>query len=94
MASSIIDASNPQHGGKKGKDRNKDLAVLVDDKLAEVNGSIMTLTGRVNEMENRIKELVSEGDLEELRGEMQAAMNFIVVDVNGEIQALRASKAA
>jgi len=90
----MTDAGNPQQGGKKGKDKNKDLAVLVDDKLAEVNNSIITLTGRVDEMETRIKELESEGDLEELRGEMQVAMNSIVIDVNGEIQALRASKAA
>ena len=93
MSSSVTDAGNPQQA-KKSKDKNKELSVLVDDRLTEINDSIITLTGRVNEMENRIKELVSEGDLEELRGEMQAAMNFIVVDVNGEIQALRASKAA
>jgi len=70
MASSVTEVSNPQQGGKKGKDKNKDLPVLVDDKLAEVNDSIITLMGRVNEMEKRIEELKSEGDLGELRGEM------------------------
>ena len=93
IASSGTDGSNPQ-GGKKGKDKNKDLAVLVDDKLAEVNNSIITLTGRVDEMETHIKKLESKGDLEELRGEMQVAVNSVVADVNGKIQALRASKAA
>jgi len=67
MASSITEVGNPQQGGKKGKDKNKDLAFLVDDKLTEVNNSIITLTGRVDEMEKRIEELESEGDLEELR---------------------------
>ena len=67
MASSVTKVGNPQQGGKKGKDKNKDLAVLVDDKLTEVNNSIITLTGRVDEMENCIKELESNGDLEEFR---------------------------
>jgi len=94
MTSSMTDAGNPQQGGKKDKDKNKDLAVLVDDKLAEVNNSIVTLMGRVDEIETRIKELESEGDLEELRGKMQIAVNSVVANVNGEIQALRTSKAA
>jgi len=94
MTSSMTDADNPQQGGKKGKNKNKDLAVLADDKLAKVNDSIITLTGRVDEMETHIKELESKGDLEELRGEMQLEINSVVADVNGEIQALRASKAA
>ena len=64
MALSMIDAGNPQQGGKKGKDKSKELEVLVDDKLVEVNNSIVTLTGRVDEMETRIKELESEGDLD------------------------------
>ena len=64
MASSMTNAGNPQQGGKKGKDKNNDLAVLVNDKLMEVNDSLITLTGRVDEMETRIKELESEGDLE------------------------------
>ena len=70
------------------------MAVLVNDKLAEVNNSIITLTSRVDEMETRIKELESEGDLEELRGEMQLAVNSVVADVNKEILALRALKVA
>ena len=61
MASSMTNAGNPQQGGKKGKDKNKDLAVLVDDKLTEVNNSIITLTGRMDEMKTRIKELEFEG---------------------------------
>ena len=87
-------SANPQQGGKKGKDKNKDLAVLVDDKFTEVNNSIITLTGRMDEMDTRIKELESEGDLEELRGEMQVAVNFVMAYVNKEVQALRASEAA
>jgi len=90
MALSMIDASNPQQRGKKGKD----LAVLVDDKLTEVNDSIITLTARVDEMEKRIEELESEGDLEELHGEMQVTVNSVVADVNKEVQALQASEAA
>ena len=93
MASSVTEVGNPQQSGKKGKDKNKDLAVLVDDKLVEVNDSIITLTGRVDEMEKRIKELESERELEELCGEMQVAINSIVADVSKEVQALRVSEA-
>ena len=71
MASSVTDAGNPQQGGKKGKDKNKDLSVLVDDKLAEINHSMSTLTGKVDDMEKRIEELESMGDIEEFRAEMQ-----------------------
>ena len=46
------------------------MVVLVDDKLAEVNNSIITLTGRVDEMENHLEELKSMGDFEELRREV------------------------
>ena len=93
MASSVTEVGNPQQGGKKGKDKNKDLAVLVDDKVAEVNDSIITLTGRVDEMEKHIEEFESDGDLEELRGEIQVAVNSIVADVNKEVQAFQASEA-
>ena len=93
MASSVTKVGNPQQGGKKSKDKNKELAVLVDDRVAEINASIITLTGRVDEMEKRIEEVESEGDLEELRGEMQVAVNSVVADVNKEVLALRASEA-
>jgi len=93
MPSASEASTGNQQGGKKGKDKNKDLAVLVDDKLAEVNNSIITLTGRVDKMEKCIEELESKGDLEELREKMQVAVNFVVADVNKEVQALRASKA-
>ena len=69
------------------------MAVLVDDKLTEVNDSIITPTGRVDEMEKHIEELESEGDSKELRGEMQVAVNSVMADVNKEVQALRAAEA-
>jgi len=86
-------STSNQQGSKKGKDKNKDLAVLVNEKLAEVNNSIITLTGRVDKIEKHIEELESEGDLEELCGEMQVAVNSIVANVSKEVQALRALKA-
>jgi len=72
-----MDAGNPQQGGKEYKDNNRELSILVDDRLAEINDSIVTLTGRVDEMEKRIEELKFEGDVEELCREMQAAVNFM-----------------
>jgi len=45
MASSVTDVGNRQ-GGKKGKDKNRDLAVLVDERLAEINISVATQRGR------------------------------------------------
>ena len=60
ITSSTSEASTGnQQGGKKRKDKIKDLAILVNDKLAEVNDSMITLTGRVDEMEKRIEELES-----------------------------------
>ena len=46
MASIVTDVGNPE-GGKKSKDKNKDLAVLVDERLAEITSSMATLTGGV-----------------------------------------------
>ena len=91
MASSVTEVDNPQQRGKKSKDKNKDLAVLVDDRLAEINDSIMTLTSRVDEMEKRIEELESDGDVEELRGEMQVAVNSMAANVTRDVQALQVS---
>ena len=94
MSSASEASTGNLQGAKKGKDKNKDLTILVDDKLAEVNNSIITLTGRVDEIRDSHQGARVRGDLEELRGEMQVAVNSVVADVNGEIQALRASKAA
>jgi len=62
MASSVTDAGNPQQG-KKSKDKNKQLLVLVDDRIAEINDSIITLTDRMYEMEKHIEEVESEGNI-------------------------------
>jgi len=70
MALSVTDANNPQQGGKKSKDKNKDLSVLVDENLVEINHSMSDLTGRVDDVEKRIEELKSMGDFEELCGEV------------------------
>ena len=51
MASSVT--GNPQ-GGKKSKDKNKDLAVLVDERLAKFFNSTATVTSRVNHMEKHL----------------------------------------
>jgi len=50
MASSVIDA-NRQQAGKKGKDKNKDVMGLVDEKLAEINNTMSTLTGKMDDMD-------------------------------------------
>ena len=52
-----------------------------------------TLMTRIDNVDKHIEKLESMGDFEELRGEKQAAMNSTVIDINKEIQALRASKA-
>ena len=92
MALSVTDASNSQ-GGKKDKDKNKDLAVLVDERLAEINNFMATLTGRVDDMEKQLEELECMGNFEELCGEVQAAINSVMVNVNQEVQALGVSEA-
>jgi len=70
MASSMTDAGNPQQGGKNGKDKNKDLAVLKNERLMKINNSMTTLMGMVDDMEKRLEELESMGDFKELREEV------------------------
>ena len=93
MTSSMTNTGNLQ-GGKQSKDKKKDLAALVDEGFAEITNSMATLTGKVNDTENHLEELESTWDFRELRREVQGAINFVVVNVNQEVQALRASKAA
>jgi len=87
MVSSVTD-TDPQQGGKKGKDKTKDVMVLMEDRLTEFNSTISTLTDRVEDMNKRIEELKSIGNLDELSGEMQTTMNSVVATVNREVQAL------
>ena len=50
--------------------------------------------GRVEDMDKRIEEFKSMGRMDELHGEMQAAMSSVVADFKKELQALQASGAA
>jgi len=71
MGSSVTDATNLQQEGQKRKDKtNKDVMGLLKERLREVNASISTLTGRVEDIEKRIKKLESEVGMDELRREM------------------------
>jgi len=53
--------AKPQHGGNKGKDKTKATTVLVEDRLTEFTNTMSTLTGRVKDIDKRIKELQSTG---------------------------------
>ena len=59
----------------------------MDERLADINNSMGTLTGRVDNMDKRFEELESIGDFEELHGEVQDTVNCMVADVNKGIQA-------
>jgi len=39
----VTDVDNPQQGGKKGEDNNKNLYVLVDVRIMKINNSMATL---------------------------------------------------
>ena len=62
----------------------------MDHRLAELNNSMATLTGRVDDMDKCLEEFESMRDFEDLRGEVQAVVNSMVTDVNKEVQALKA----
>jgi len=62
-ATGVIDDDNPQQGGKKGRDKNKDVMTFVDERLVEINTTMSALTGKVDDMDKRIEELESEGDV-------------------------------
>ena len=57
MASSVTKANNPHQGGKEDKDKNKNIMVLADERLAEMYTSMSTLTTRVEDMNKCIEEL-------------------------------------
>jgi len=60
----VTNANNPQQGGEKGKCKNKDLSVLVDERLTKIKNSMTTLTDRVYDMDKLLEELKSIGDFE------------------------------
>jgi len=61
------------------------LAVLVDERLAKITSSMATLTSRVDDMEKHLEKLESIRDFEELRGEVQVAINSMLANVNQEV---------
>ena len=61
------------------------MITLVEDSLAKFNTTVSTLMGRVKDIDKRIQELGSMQNMEQLRGELQATMNSVVVDFNNEI---------
>ena len=54
---------------------NKNVVAFVEERLPEINTSMSTVVGTVDNMDKRIEELKLEGDIEELRWEMQVAVN-------------------
>jgi len=94
MSSASETFTGNQQGRKNDKEKNKDLSILVNERLAEINNSMTTLMGRVDDMDKLLKEFESMGDFEELCGDEQVAVNSVVADVNKESQALKASEAA
>ena len=85
--------ANPQQGGKKGKEKAKDVMALMENRLAKLKPSMSTLMGRTEAMEKHIEELESMVDMKELCGEMQGEINSVVVNASKEIKFLRASEA-
>ena len=56
MSSASEASTCNQQDEKKGKDKNKDFSILVDERLAEINNSMATLTRRVDDMDKHIEE--------------------------------------
>ena len=77
-----LPCTDNEQGGKNGIDKNKDLSVFADKRLDEINNSMSTLTSRVDDIDKRLEELESMEDFEEFHGEVQVAMNSVVVNVN------------
>ena len=61
MASSVSDV-NSQQGDKKGKDKNKDVMGLVEERLVGINSSMSAWTGRVDDIDKCIVEIESKED--------------------------------
>jgi len=92
MALSMNDVDNPQ-GEKKGKDKNKDLAVFVDERLVGINNPMATLTTRVDDMNKHLEERESMGDFDSASRRGASDGELVIADVNKELQALWASEA-
>lgn len=80
ISSASESSTGNQQGGKKGKGKgkNKNAMGLVEELLVEINSTMSALTGRVDDMDKRLEELESKGDIEKLRREMQATINSVV----------------
>jgi len=62
MPSSVTISSTPQQSAKKGKNKNKDMMVLVEDRLTEFNTTMSSLIGRVGNMDKQRGARAREGD--------------------------------
>lgn len=78
ISSASETSTGNQQGGKKGKGKNKNAMGLVEELLVEINSTMCALTGRVDDMDKRLEELESKGDIEKLHREMQATINSVV----------------
>ena len=86
MASSVTD-TNPQQGGKKGKDKNNDMMDLVEERLAEINTTMSALIGMVDDMDRRMEARVRWGHGRASWGDTMV-MTSVVANFKKELQAL------
>ena len=56
----MIDA-NSQQGGKKGKDKSKDVMGPIKECLVEINTTMSALMGRVDNIDRHFEELIQGG---------------------------------
>ena len=77
MLISELEVPKPPHG-KGWKERSRDMLVSMEESLAKVELAFADMRDRFEDVDQCIEKLESEGGDEELRGEMQGALNSTV----------------
>lgn len=67
------EGGNDQQRGRKGRRKSGDLITFVRERLARMHASMSDLTGKVDDMGQRIDERESKGEDEKLGGVMLGA---------------------
>lgn len=89
----MSDVTNPssgntqQGGNRRGKERSRDLITAMEERLARWHATMTDLVDKVEGMGQRVEERQSKGD--ELKEEMQGALNVVVDDFFKENKALK-----
>ncbi|KAG8611914.1 hypothetical protein MANES_S041516v8 [Manihot esculenta] len=71
-------SSQPSREGRGRREKSRDILAALEERLARVEAAMSEHREKCEDMDLRISELESKGDVDELRDEMQGALNVAV----------------